>query len=137
MRNSRSFDGVRVLVAAAIMCIADRVLRVPAADIESDFCSHYDGRAEGPCLPFGVKLGAFSKESEVMKFNDPELALVRTMVLDYFAGQERLVPENHIIFQWECGHHVTNESKLFEQVCLEMGFPVIEEPGLYLSGEQP
>ena len=98
---------MRILVAASIMCVADRVLRVPATDIESDFCAHYSGRAEGPCKPFGIKLGAFGSESEVMKFNDPELALTRTLVLDYFDNQASLVPPNHFIFQWELGHQVT------------------------------
>ncbi len=92
MRNSRSFDGVRILVAAAIVCVADRVLRIPATDVESVFCSHFAGIAEGPCKPFGINLGAFGAESEVMKFTDPQLALVRTMVLDYFEAQVVFTP---------------------------------------------
>jgi len=138
MRNSRSFDAVRILVMSAIVCVTDRVLRESAQDIQSEFSLHYSGNAEGPCLPFGIRLGGFTIETDMMKFNDPDLAVCRSMVLDYFAAQEKFVQDDHVIFSWENAMTVTAEKLLLEQVSLELGFPTADAKlaGEYTSGDR-
>jgi hypothetical protein len=56
-----------------------------ACDIPSMFCLHMNGN--GPpsfrfhLQPFGFDMGAFSIQSEFMKFTIPELVTTRTQVL--------------------------------------------------------
>lgn len=58
----------------------------------------------------------------------------RTKVLDYFKEQRELIADDHLIFNWTRSQEVGNETKLIQQLCWDMGFPVTSTPELYLSG---
>ena len=149
LKVTRSFDAVRILTMACMATIVDVVMRVKACDIPSQFCLHYSGQADGPILPFGFEMGAFSVESQHLKFSTPDLTVAYSLVCDYFAAMRRLLQDDHIIFRWE---HAGKGSKeltfptnhgedmLFEQVALQVGYPRKHEgPPLafYMTGQEP
>ena len=83
MTTTPQHDAVRILVVAAIVTVADAVVRIRAVDIPSEFSLHYSGQAEGPVQPFGFELGGFAAESELLLLSSPDLHAVRAQILAY------------------------------------------------------
>jgi len=77
----------------------------------------------GPAKPFGIEMRQFAAESAYFTLTDPNLALVRTQVLDYFMRQRALLDEDHVLFRWEqsmnCG---PAEELIIDELCLQVGF---------------
>jgi len=67
-------------------------------------------------------MGPFLVHSEFMPLPNPDLALVRTKLLDYFTRQRQLlVNEDHVIFSFEQDMKCGSILSLIEQVCWETG----------------
>jgi len=132
---SRAFDATRILTMAAIVTIADAIMRQVATDIPSQFCIHYAGQAPGPTYPFCFDIGFFQVQSGLMEFTDPELLTARTQLLDYHEALKDLCHDDHRVFEFEFHNDLGNLSTLFDQLCWEIGFPN-KNLHLYLSGEQ-
>ena len=133
LQPSRSFDAVRLLVPAALLAIADAVLRKEATDIPSEISLNLMGHPLG-LLPYGINVGRLVEQSEVMLLHAPELAILRTSVIDYFHGLA--ISESNFIFNWDkflAPEQSTNS--LMSQVCEQLAFP-LNDIALYLSGEQ-
>ena len=133
LQPSRSFDAVRVLIPAALLAVADAVLRKEATDIPSEVSVNLMGHPLG-LLPYGINVGRLIEQSEVMVLHSPELAIVRTSVIDYFHGLH--ISESNLIFSWDkflAPEQSTNS--LISQICEQLAFPLNDAP-LYLSGEQ-
>lgn len=129
----------RILTVAAMMTVADGVIRMRASDFPSFFCIHLTGTAPPTpryfLQPFGIDISAFKSQSEDFIFHTPDQIATRTRILDYFIAQRDLVKDDHLIFQFEADLQVGNASKLFEQICFEIGYPTENIP-LYFTGEQ-
>ncbi len=57
-------------------------------------------------------------------------------MLDYFNQQRKVIPDDHLIFNWETSTEFGNTRQLMVQVCADMGF--LDDPNylpLYLSEE--
>lgn len=134
---TRSFDATRLCTLAAIAAITDKVMRVVACDIPSHLSLHYSGQAEGPISSFCFDASQFAIESEFSRFHDPNLAVVRTRLLDYFIAQKKVTPLDHILFQFEKGTNLsTGDISLLTQVSLQLGFSrQPENLAKYMSGE--
>ena len=133
LQPSRSFDAVRLLVPAALLAVADAVLRKCATDIPSEVSLNLMGHPLG-LLPYGPSVGRFVEQSEVMLLHTPQLAIVRTAVIDYFHGLD--ISDSNVIFSWDkflAPEQSTNS--LMSQICEQLAFPLGDMP-LYLSGEQ-
>jgi hypothetical protein len=57
LKLTRSFDAARILTMSCIAAIADCVARTVVTDTPSEFSTHLNGTAEGPCHPFGFEIG--------------------------------------------------------------------------------
>jgi len=79
---------------------------------------HLSGEAPGPALPFGFSIGPYAKESEWSKLTKPEHVAARTLLLDYFFAQQKVVRPDHVIFDWEASMQVANSSLLCSCVVL-------------------
>jgi hypothetical protein len=136
---ARSFDASRIVTMASIACIADRVVRIAACDIPSQFSLHYSGAAEGPVKPFGFEMGYFLQESGFLEFSDVRLTTTRTQVLDYFVQQRAFIPATHMVFKFEHALEFgLGDKALMTQLCVQMGFNTSsKELPLYMSGENP
>ena len=133
LEPTRSFDAVRVLIPAVLLSIADVVLRKTATDIPSEVSLNLAGHPLS-LPPFGVSLGKFIEQSEVMLLHTAELSVARTSVLDYFHSLG--VEESHQMFSWE--RFLAPEQSTGEwmsQICEQLAFPQ-NDIALYLSGEQ-
>ena len=133
LQPTRSFDAVRVLIPAVLMSIADVVLRRTATDIPSEVSLNLAGHPLS-LPPFGVSLGKFVEQSEVMLLHTAELSVARTSVLDYFHSLG--VSDSRLMFQWErmlAPEQSTND--WLSQICEQLAFPQ-NDIALYLSGEQ-
>ena len=139
LKITRSFDAARILTTGCIAIVADAVLRRTACDVPSWFCRHYAGDADGPTTPFGFDMGLYDVESQFSAFVEPNLAVARTAVLDYFASIGRVVRDrSHMLFAFERSQPIgPGEHQLLAQLCLQMGFPVLEQPEVYFTGERP
>ena len=97
LRATRETDGARTCVAAALVVMMDALLRRPidlldkqvaVQERHGDLISlHYSGAAGGhqsPCKPFLLDPSTFRETSEALLLPQPELALLRAQVLDYF-----------------------------------------------------
>ena len=97
LRATRETDGARTCVAAALVVMMDALLRRPIHLLEKQpaveerhgdlFSLHYSGAAGGaqsPCKPFILDSSTFRETSEALLLPQPELALLRAQVLDYF-----------------------------------------------------
>ena len=97
LRATRETDGARTCVAAALVVMMDALLRRPidlldkqvaVQERHGDLISlHYSGAAGGhqsPCKPFLLDSSTFRETSEALLLPQPELALLRAQVLDYF-----------------------------------------------------
>lgn len=124
LKVSRSFDASRILCMACMVCVADAVMRITACDIPSALAQHYAGTAEGQHIaPFGIEMRSFADDSQDFQLLDPNLAIVRTQVLDYFYAQQQLVRDDHFVFAWEHSMDVgPPEEALLDQLCLQIGF---------------
>ena len=133
LQPSRSFDAVRVLIPAALLTIADAVLRKTATDIPSEVSLNLMGHPLG-LLPYGPSVGRLVEQSEVMLLHTPELAILRTSVIDYFHGLA--ISESNVMFSWDkflAPEQSTNS--FMSQICEQLAFP-LNDIALYLSGEQ-
>ena len=85
---TRSFDATRMCTLGAIAAVTDVVLRVEACDVPSQLSLHYGGGGEGPVSPYCFDAAThFALESEYCRFHDPNLAVARTRLLDYFIAR--------------------------------------------------
>ena len=103
LRVTSSFDAARILTMAAVAMVADAVLRLRACDIPSKLALHYSGAPGVSVAPYGFDIGNFAAQSELLLFPSPQLAALRTQILDYFTAQRvtGLVPPDHLLFQFE------------------------------------
>jgi len=137
LRATRSLDAARILASGCIAIVADAVVRRSAADSPSWFSLHYSGDALGPTMPFGFDLGVYDVESRHSAFLEPNLCAARTVVLDYFAGLRVAVTEDRRIFAFERVNVLgAGEHALINQLCLQTGTPLLEQPEVYLTGER-
>ena len=83
--HTHSLDGVRMVVAACIACIADCVMRQIATDKPSRVCVHLRGTHER--RGFTIGSAELAKQSGAVPVHTPELNTARTCALDYFAAQ--------------------------------------------------
>ncbi|CAE7723402.1 unnamed protein product [Symbiodinium sp. CCMP2456] len=177
LRATRETDGARTCVAAALVVMMDALLRRPidlldkqvaVQERHGDLISlHYSGAAGGhqsPCKPFLLDSSTFRETSEALLLPQPELALLRAQVLDYFQSLTTLATsssrgsmnakrlfrqltrvketqehETQYLFTFEKGMALGPADRLFvEQLGLSIG---LESAGpsahLLLSGEQP
>jgi hypothetical protein len=134
---TRSFDATRLCTLAAIAAITDKVMRVVACDIPSHISLHYSGQAEGPIEAFCFDASQFAMESEFSRFHDPNLAVVRTRLLDYFIARKKVTQPDHVLFQFEKGMNMSaGDVQLLTQISLQLGFSrQPENLARYLSGE--
>ena len=109
IQQTRSFDGVCVVVPGCIAALLDSIMRRRASNHPSEACSHLmgkmkDGRQLGN-PGFGISVGTFAEQTETIEVHQPELHVARTAVLDYFQSpsQRRLAKiyswENHFIMR--------------------------------------
>mmetsp|Transcript_14534 Transcript_14534/g.21938 ORF Transcript_14534/g.21938 Transcript_14534/m.21938 type:complete len:1946 (+) Transcript_14534:90-5927(+) len=139
LRLTRSFDAARILTTGCLAVISDAVLRRTACDVPSWVSRHYNGDADGPTRPYGFDLGLYDVESQFSAFIEPHLCVARTAVLDYFASIGRVVnSRDRMLFAFERAALIGSaEHQLLSQLCLQTGFPVLEQPEVYLTGERP
>lgn len=140
LRLTRSFDAARILTMGCVAVIADAVLRRSACDSPSWLSRHYSGDADGPTFPFGFDMGLYDVESQYSAFTEPHLCAARTAVLDYFSAMARIVGagDERTLFAFERAATIgSGEKSLLAQLCLQTGFPVLEQPEVYLTGEMP
>ena len=137
IKVTRALDASRILATGCIAVVADAVLRRPAADVPSWLSLHYSGDAQGPTMPFGFDLGVYDVESRNSAFLDPYLCVMRTNVLDYFAGLRAAVTAGRFIFAFERGNVLgAGERALLHQLCLQTSTPVLDQPEVYITGER-
>lgn len=111
LHSTKSFDAVRIVVAAAIAAVADCVMRRRASDMPSAVSTHLLGETvDGSSVhgPFGIDTSTFAVQSETCEVHTPELNIARSSVLDYFGIQTKTTK----IFSWEDGNKqqkTTNE----------------------------
>jgi hypothetical protein len=102
---NRTLDSSRIITVAAMAAISDALMRKRAVDIPSLFCLHFNGAAPQTSAfiqqPFGIDVAALVVATEDMFLSKPELCTCRTSILDYFMGQRELIPDDHVIFQFE------------------------------------
>lgn len=142
LKATRSFDAARILVMSVIATMADNVVRTVACDVPSLFSLHMAGRSPpNPrfhLLPFGIDMGHFAEQSETMIFTQPELALCRTKVLDYFFAQRKMIRDDHFIMAFERTMELGNMQQLMEQLAWDIGFNADKKRlPLYFTGEDP
>lgn len=135
LKLTRSFDAARILTMSCIAAVADAVARIVVTDTPSEFSTHLNGTAAGPCEPFGFEIGYFLKSSACFQFTAPEFATRRTQVLDYFVRQRKTLRTDHIIFRFEKSNRLGNgDLQFLNELCLHMGFPP-EQKGKLLTGD--
>lgn len=134
VKVTRSGDAIRMLVHACIAVICDVIMRKIASDIPAQSSLHYSGEAKGPIQPFGFDMANFGEESEYLKLSLPEAAAARTQVLDYFLQIKRIIPEDHLLFNFDKTVDCTiPDRRYIDQLCLQMGFERSQEPQ-YITG---
>lgn len=137
LKLTRSFDAARILTMSCIAAIADCVARTVVSDTPSEFSTHLNGTADGPCHPYGFEIGFFLKSSACFQFTMPEFATCRTQVLDYFIRQRKQIRDDHIIFRFEQSNRLGDADVQFlNELCLHMGFPQDQKAKL-LTGDDP
>lgn len=137
LKVTRSLDAARILANGCIAVVADAVLRRPATDMPSWLSLHYSGDVQGPTMPFGFDLGVYDVESRHSAFVEPHLCAARTIVLDYFACLRMAVAGDRFIFAFERADVLgAGERTLLNQLCLQTGTPILEQPEVYLTGER-
>ena len=126
LQASRTFDSTRMLVIGCMACVADCVIRISASDRPSKFSLHYNGEAHAPTgllQPFGLSTGNFAVESESASYTNPDMALARTQMLDYFEQQKTFLTPTHTVFCFDISMELTDADHLLvEQVCMGTGF---------------
>ena len=59
------------------------------------------------------------------------------MVLDYFAGLRAAVPTEGMVFAFErAGILGAGDRTFLNQLCLQSGMPLLDQPEVYLTGER-
>ena len=114
LHNTKSFDAVRIVVAAAIAAVADSVMRRRASDIPSVVSAHLLGenvRGDVEHVPYGIGTSSFAEQSETCEVHTPELNVARSSVLDYFSAQTKAVK----IFSFEKGNKPQKSTTEFLQ----------------------
>ena len=137
LKVTHSLDAARILAAGCTAVVTDAVLRRLAIDTPSWLSLHYSGDAQGPTMPFGFDLGVYDVESRYSAFVEPHLCAARTIILDYFAGLRAAVVDDRLIFAFERADVFgVGERTIFNQLCLQTGTPLLEQPEVYLTGER-
>lgn len=137
LKVTQSLDAERILAAGCIAVIADAVLRRSATDMPSWLSLHYSGDVQGPTMPFGFDIGMYDVESRHSAFVEPHLCAARTVILDYFACLRAAVTDSRLIFAFERADVLgAGERALLNQLCLQTGTPLLEQPEVYLTGER-
>jgi hypothetical protein len=114
LHNTKSFDAVRIVVAAAIAAVADSVMRRRASDIPSVVSTHLLGetvRGDVEHAPYGIDTSSFAEQSETCEVHTPELNVARSSVLDYFSAQTKAIK----IFSFEKGNKPQKSTTEFLQ----------------------
>ena len=142
LRLTRELDAQRLVTFGRLAAIADAALRLTPRAQPSVVARHYAGAAKGPLGAWGLHGGGLEGESAVLQLTEPEAAVARSMILEYFASVERLVPAERRLFAWEKGDRFGEAELAFvEQVGLELGFVEAHEghraAPLLLSGDLP
>jgi len=132
-------DATRMLVFAAIVAIADAVLRLRACDVPSHLSLHYAGENEGPSKPFALEMRHLEIETERAQFPYPHLAASRTILLDYFRSCSVAASPDRHIFRFERTMGLgEGERQLLTQLCAQLAFPRTDKHlSAYLSNEDP
>jgi hypothetical protein len=139
MRASRTSDASRLCGFAAMVCVADAVLRISADNFPSPVSQHYNGTAAGPVTPFAIDIGDFAAESEALLLLDPYMAVVRAQILDYLEQQRAAVTEDHVIMNFHLSSSASaGDIRFVDQLCVQMGFMREGSPSVvaaeYISG---
>lgn len=79
---SRSFYAVRAVGTGVLAAIADAVLRTRASDFPSAVTVAL--RNDAAKEPFGPSVTLFGQQCETLEILEPEIAITKTLVLDYF-----------------------------------------------------
>jgi hypothetical protein len=114
LHPTKSFDAVRIVVAAAMAAVADCVMRRRASDMPSVVSTHLLGEtAHGDTdhAPYGIDTSSFAEQSETCEVHTPELNVARSAVLDYFAAQTKTTK----IFSFEKGNKPQKTTTEFMQ----------------------
>jgi len=123
LRTSRELDATRLVAFAAMVTLADAVLRIAADDFPSPVSLHYNGTAPGPTTPFAIDIGDFAAESETVMLRDPYLAVARTQTLDYLEQQRAAVADDHVVMNLHLSNAAsTGDAVFIDQLCVQMGF---------------
>lgn len=105
IQQSRSLDGVCLIVSGCLAALSDALIRQLATDEPSEMCSHLLGRTlSGRQLGhpgFGISVGSFATQSETIELHTAELSVARTAILDYFQSPAQQLLQK--IFSWEEG----------------------------------
>lgn len=137
--QSRSFDGVCIVVLGCIAAVSDAIIRKMATDEPSEACSHLMGRTvNGRQLGhpgFGLSVGTFATQTETIEVPYPELCVARTAVLDYFQSpaQRRLQK----IYTWEDEYPLRPNQyliKYLRMVARSMALATSSAPSLLSDG---
>lgn len=141
IQQSRPFDAVCIIVTGCLTALADAIMRKIAIDEPSEACSHLmgktkDGRQLGHS-GFGISFGSFASQSDTLEIHNPELAIARTAVLDYFQSPQQRRLEK--IFTWE-EHFFLRPGrpliKYLRNIAHEIALPV-NRPHGWLMDENP
>ena len=120
---TREADGARLVTVACISALLDALLRIQASDLPALISRHYAGTAGEPAMPFGFAVGTFADESHTLKLMQPELAVARGMLLDYFTSVQEAVAPAQQLFRWERpAAFGEGELALAGRLACEMGF---------------
>jgi len=95
-----------------------------------------DGRQLG-LSGFGISVGSFATQSEIIEVHYPELSVARTAVLDYFQSPAQIRLEK--IFSWEEEFALKpgkNLIKYLRMVGKEIALPIVR-PYAQLCDSQP
>jgi hypothetical protein len=125
--QSRSFDGVFIVVPGCLVAISDAIIRQIATDRPSEVCTQLSGKTVlGKQLGvpgFGISISTFATQCETIELHNAELSVARTAILDYFQSpaQKRLEK----MFEWEFEYHVRpdkNTVRYLRMVAREIGY---------------
>jgi len=121
--HTMSFDAVRMVVPAAIACVADVVMRQLATDKPSRVSVHLRGDKQGSAKrPGGFTFGtaALVEQLVTMPVHTAELNCTRTRVLDYFGAQKALAA----IWMWERSQGLELETARFiQRIARDLAWP--------------
>lgn len=131
---SRSFYAVRAVGSGILAALADAVLRQRAVDFPSDFTLAL--RNDNAKEPFGPSVDLFARQCETLEILDPEVAVAKTLVLDYFL--ELAIPERNEIWSFEKTRYRMNPERSTSRFTTAIGEPLCCRPSVFsMTGQDP